>query len=366
MFGCRRRLMGMSVGLAIGLIGWPCGSLAASDAVAARAACTIIGTPGEDTLIGTSGRDVICAKGGPDTVFGRGGGDVLRGGRGNDVLHGNQGGDVLVAGQGVHDRLKGGAGWDRLEARDGRPFDRLDGGSGLDLCIADAEDHRVGCAHRLVASHASAIPMLMYHAIAVAPPGAAFPQLWVPRREFAAQMHFLAVHGYHVISLQEAYDYWHGDPLPSRAIILSFDDGYRTQYRNAMPILSHHGWAGVLNLVVHHVRSGELGPSRVRVMIARDWEVDSHTVTHADLTLLSAGSLRSRSCRVAQLVAPVVSHTRELLLLPGRPLRCRRDQPLSAGPATSWHRQRSRATLASASPSRSTASKYSPATVPPA
>ena len=237
--------MGMSVGLAIGLIGWPCGSLAASDVVAARAACTIIGTSGEDTLIGTPGRDVICARGGPDTVFGGGGRDVLRGGRGDDVLHGNQGDDVLVAGPGVQDSLRGGAGRDTLEARDGRPFDRLDGGSGIDLCIADAEDHRVGCVHPLVASHADPVPMLLYHAVAVAPTGAVNPLLWVPRREFAAQMRYLAVHRYHVISLQDAYDYWHGDPLPSRPIIVSFDDGYRTQYRNAMPILAHHGWAGV-------------------------------------------------------------------------------------------------------------------------
>ena len=284
MCGCRRWLVGIAVGLAIGLTGcpcawfgasdavaarttclslgapwtgvglatisgWPCAWFGASDAAAARSACTIFGTPGQDTLIGTPGRDVICAGGGPDTVFGGGGRDVLRGGVGNDVLRGNQGGDVLVAGPGQQDSLSGGTGRDTLKARDGRPFDRLDGGSGIDLCIADAEDHRVGCAHPLVASHTAPVPMLLYHAVAVAPPGAAFPQLWVPRREFAAQMRYLATHGYHVISLQDAYDYWHGDPLPSRPIIVSFDDGYRTQYRNAMPILTHHGWAGVLNLV---------------------------------------------------------------------------------------------------------------------
>ena len=105
------------------------------------------------------------------------------------------------------------------------------------------------------------------------------------------QMRYLATHGYHVISLQDAYDYWHGDPLPSRPVILSFDDGYRTQYRNAMPILAHHDWAVVHNLVVHHVRTGELGRHRVRTMIARGWEVDSHTLNHPDLTGLGAGAL---------------------------------------------------------------------------
>jgi len=59
----------------------------------------------------------------------------------------------------VQDSLRGGGGRDKLGARDGRPFDRLDGCSGIDLCIADAEDHRVGCAHPLVASHTAPVPI---------------------------------------------------------------------------------------------------------------------------------------------------------------------------------------------------------------
>jgi peptidoglycan/xylan/chitin deacetylase (PgdA/CDA1 family) len=301
MWGWRRWAAVVGIGVAVGPAGWPWAVLPASGVaaarpsagVAARAACTIVGTAGTDTLVGTPGPDVICALGGPDTVFGNGGRDVLRGGSGADRLHGNQGDDVLIAGSGVNDDLNGGSGRDTLDAHDRRPFDRLDGGSGVDVCIGDAEDHRVGCAHPLVASHAASIPMLTYHAVAAAPPGAAFPLLWVPRGEFAAEMRYLANHGYHVISLEDAYDYWHGGPLPRRPIIVSFDDGYRTQYRNAMPILAHHGWAGVLNLVVHHVRSGELGRRHVRAMIARDWEIDSHTLTHANLTALGTDALRA-------------------------------------------------------------------------
>ena len=282
----------VTVGLLVGLIS-PTRTSVATSAVVARAACTIRGTPGADVLVGTPGRDVICAGGGADTVNGMGGPDIIRGGGGSDSLHGNEGGDILVAGIG-RDSLSGGRGTDRLVARDRQPFDRLDGGPGTDLCIADAEDHRTACAHPRVLSHRTAIPILEYHVIAIAPSTAPFPALWVPPREFAEEMRYLDSHGYHVISLQQAYDYWHGGDLPRRPIVVSFDDGYRSQYRSAMPILARHGWAGVLNLVVHNLRSHELGPRRVRTMISRDWEVDSHTLTHPDLTGLGPDALRAQ------------------------------------------------------------------------
>lgn len=99
-------------------------------AVAARLACTVVGTPGNDTLIGTSRADVICGRGGNDRIDGRGGGDLLRGGGGNDVLIGGDGADRLYGGPG-NDRMSGGPGDDRLHGRGGR--DSGSGGPGDDI-----------------------------------------------------------------------------------------------------------------------------------------------------------------------------------------------------------------------------------------
>src|SRR5277367_6052232 len=41
------------------------------------------------------------------------------------------------------------------------------------------------------------VPILMYHVIQPAPPGAPFPGLYVVASDFAAQMHALAGAGYH-------------------------------------------------------------------------------------------------------------------------------------------------------------------------
>jgi peptidoglycan/xylan/chitin deacetylase (PgdA/CDA1 family) len=281
------RLAVILVMLASALLGAP----AAADA--ARPACTLTGTPGPDVLIGTPGPDVICGLSGRDQIDGRGGNDVLRGGSGSDTLRGRGGDDTLEGGQGHADTLRGGRGRDTLDARDGDPFDTVDGSTGTDMCIADAEDRRRACGHPLDGSHSIPIPILMYHVIAKRPAGAPYPDLYVPKRVFAAQMHGLAARGFHVVTLQEAYDYWHGAPLPSKPVVVSFDDGFRNQYTAAYPILARLGWSGTLNLAVSHLHEGSYGLNRreVAAMIRGGWEVDSHTMTHADLPGLGPSQL---------------------------------------------------------------------------
>ncbi|MDA0166736.1 hypothetical protein OM076_41120 [Solirubrobacter ginsenosidimutans] len=67
------------------------------------AACTLIGTDGDDDLTGTPGDDIICGMGGDDRIDGGGGNDVLLGGAGDDVIAG---------GKGTHDCMVGGPGRD--------------------------------------------------------------------------------------------------------------------------------------------------------------------------------------------------------------------------------------------------------------
>jgi len=67
--------------------------------------------------------------------------------------------------------------------------------------------------------HNQPVPILMYHVIADAPTGAAFPDLFVRPADFAAEMTWLAAHGFHAVTLHRVYEYWlRGTPLPARPI----------------------------------------------------------------------------------------------------------------------------------------------------
>jgi len=141
----------------------------------------------------------------------------------------------------------------------------------------------------------AAVPILMYHAIRSAPPGARLPSLFVQPKELAAEVRALRRAGYRAVTLQEVWDAWHGDAkLPRRPVVLSFDDGYSSQVAIALPVLRRAGWPGVLNLALDWVDDIG-GDGAVRRLIDAGWEIDSHSRTHADLTQVSAAQLRDET-----------------------------------------------------------------------
>jgi peptidoglycan/xylan/chitin deacetylase (PgdA/CDA1 family) len=142
--------------------------------------------------------------------------------------------------------------------------------------------------------HDAPVPILMYHVIATAPRGAPEARLWVPWRSFESEMAAMAKAGFHAVTLDTAYRAWrrHG-VLPVRPFVVSFDDGYTSQYQHARPTLDALGWPGVLNLVVHHVGlAGGLSRHQVARLVRDGWEIDAHTITHPDLTTLGPVALR--------------------------------------------------------------------------
>jgi peptidoglycan/xylan/chitin deacetylase (PgdA/CDA1 family) len=137
------------------------------------------------------------------------------------------------------------------------------------------------------------VPILMYHVISTPPAGVPYPDLYVRPAGFAGEMNWLARHGDHAVTLRRVYEHWKvGTPLPARPVVISFDDGYLSQYTRGFKTLRAHGWPAVVNLQVDFLRpAGGLRPWRVRKLIAAGWEIDAHTITHPDLTTVDDARL---------------------------------------------------------------------------
>ncbi|HUB35377.1 MAG TPA: polysaccharide deacetylase family protein [Solirubrobacteraceae bacterium] len=140
-----------------------------------------------------------------------------------------------------------------------------------------------------------AAPILMYHVINPPPPGAPFPGLYVSAGEFAAQMHALAAAGFHAVTLDQLNAYWrHGTPLPpGKPVVVSFDNGYQSQYTNALPVLRRLGWVGDENIQLTGLppSQGGLSEAQVHGLLAAGWELDTQGVSHADLITLDPAEL---------------------------------------------------------------------------
>lgn len=141
------------------------------------------------------------------------------------------------------------------------------------------------------------VPILMYHVINPPLAGAQYPGLYVPQPEFAAQMQALKAAGWHPVTMDQIEANWtRGVPLPSKPIVLSFDNGYESQYTNALPVLKSLGWVGVENIQLTGLppSQGGLTDAQVRGLLAAGWELDTQGMSHAELTGLSSSQLRDQ------------------------------------------------------------------------
>jgi peptidoglycan/xylan/chitin deacetylase (PgdA/CDA1 family) len=135
----------------------------------------------------------------------------------------------------------------------------------------------------------------MYHVINAPPAGAPFPGLYVLPAQFAEQMQALARAGFHAVTMDQLWASWHeGAPLPpGKPIVLTFDNGYQSQFTQALGVLRRLGWVGVENMQLTGLPPSEGGLSRaqVRGLVAAGWELDTQGFSHADLIALSPSEL---------------------------------------------------------------------------
>jgi len=129
----------------------------------------------------------------------------------------------------------------------------------------------------------SGVPVLMYHSIGEEINNDAV----ISRDRFVAQMKYLYQNGYHPISLEDLYGYLSAKKaLPSKPVVISFDDGYRDTYEVAFPVLQQYGFKSVL-----FIPAGEVGKAlswqELREMKAAGMEIASHSFHHVSLSDLS-------------------------------------------------------------------------------
>jgi len=127
------------------------------------------------------------------------------------------------------------------------------------------------------------IPILTYHRFSEN----CNSPLCIPTRIFDLQMRYLKENGYHVIAPEELLaflEYRHG--LPKKSVLITMDDGYRSVYNTAYPILKKHGFTATLFIYTNFVGVSKMAITwdQLREMNADGFTIGSHTRFHSDLT----------------------------------------------------------------------------------
>lgn len=133
------------------------------------------------------------------------------------------------------------------------------------------------------------VPVLMYHYVSSLPPDAddIRRELTITPDLFRAHLAYLKEQGYSTISF---YDLdaalLTGSPLPSRPVILTFDDGYIDHYVNVLPALRDYGFTGtffIITALADANRGDYLNWAQIREMADAGMSMESHTKNHVDL-----------------------------------------------------------------------------------
>lgn len=101
--------------------------------------------------------------------------------------------------------------------------------------------------------------------------------------EFREQMAYLRRAGLTVISMQEFLEWRLGTrTLPARCVLITLDDGWKSVYTDAYPILKEFGYPFTLFLYTNFLngRGDSLTPEQVKEMQANGATIGSHSVSH--------------------------------------------------------------------------------------
>lgn len=125
------------------------------------------------------------------------------------------------------------------------------------------------------------VPVLCYHRF-----GTARGKLVVSPAAFEGQMAFLARNGYQVITMAQLQGFLQGsEGVPRKAVVLTIDDGYRSTYEIAYPILKKYGFPATVFLYSDFVGAADaLTWSQMQEMQASGViEIQPHSKTHGNL-----------------------------------------------------------------------------------
>lgn len=129
------------------------------------------------------------------------------------------------------------------------------------------------------------IPILYYHSVSPS----ADNEVIITPEILKSELQYLKDEGYTTLTLNEVSDYLlNSSAIPSKSIVITFDDGYMDNYDNAFPILKELGMKATIFCITSKLDgSYYLSPNAIKEMSDYGIDIQSHTVTHPKLDSLT-------------------------------------------------------------------------------
>jgi peptidoglycan/xylan/chitin deacetylase (PgdA/CDA1 family) len=156
---------------------------------------------------------------------------------------------------------------------------------------------RAFAAAPLVTSQSVMVPILVYHSVRERLPGdgAAARQYTITPSALEGELRFLKQRGFVSVGFDDlAARIRRGTPLPTPSVVISFDDGWETQYTTALPLLVKYGFKATFFIITGTIGGGSfMSIGQLRELVKQGMWIGCHTESHSFLgTVTRAADLR--------------------------------------------------------------------------
>lgn len=151
-----------------------------------------------------------------------------------------------------------------------------------------------GIQYLLAQPEPEGFPILEYHMVQQDTPEDSYAYN-VPVEDFQQQLDYLQQEGYTTISIRDFLRAKKGlFQLPEKPIILTFDDGYESNYTELLPILEERGLKATIFMVTNSIgKDNYLTWQQLKDLEKRGIEIGSHTANHLPLTEMPLDDARN-------------------------------------------------------------------------
>ncbi len=164
--------------------------------------------------------------------------------------------------------------WRIEEANPGKTFS-----AGQFIVIPLMEDNKGGISK----NGYQVIPVLTYHRFEEK----CSSNLCLPEDIFEQQMKYLKDNGYHSVTPEDLLAFLeYRQALPAKSVMITMDDGFRSVYNIAFPVMKEYGFSATLFIYTDYVgvSGSAITWDQLREMKTAGFSIGSHTISHSNLT----------------------------------------------------------------------------------